>query len=68
MASLGFESFTKKIYIRTSTDKVYHCWATQEGICSWFLREASYKNAAGIVRAPRQEIEKGDSYTWQWHN
>lgn len=68
MSSLGFESFTKKIYITANREKLYWCWATQEGICSWFLREAVYRTKTGIPRESDQKMEQGDMYTWRWHN
>jgi len=40
MSSLSFDSFTKKIYIKSSLEKVYDSWATESGICTWFLRKA----------------------------
>jgi len=68
MSSLGFESFTKKIYIEAPLEKLYWCWATEEGICSWFLREAIYYSKDGRKRRSDSNIEKGDKYTWRWYN
>ncbi|WP_109298803.1 SRPBCC domain-containing protein [Aquimarina sp. AU474] len=67
MEKLQWNSFTKKIYILESTEKLYDLWATTEGITSWFLKHASYKNN-GNIRKPSERIQKGDTYTWQWHN
>ncbi len=68
MGQLEWNSFTKKIYIHTSLEKLYHLWSTTEGITSWFLRHAEYKNPEGQIRKPSEQIQKGDTYTWQWHN
>ncbi|WP_372973759.1 SRPBCC domain-containing protein [Muriicola sp.] len=68
MSSLGFESFTKKIYIKAPLEKLYWCWATPEGICSWFLQEAVYENREGRERKPKEFVGKGDRYTWRWYN
>lgn len=68
MEKLTFESFTKKIYIKASMSRLYWCWATSEGICSWFLRDARYISKEGVIRGSEEEIEPGDRYTWEWHN
>jgi uncharacterized protein YndB with AHSA1/START domain len=68
MLPLRFDSFTKKIYIKTSRPKLYLYWATTQGICSWFLRNASYTSAEGILRPIDETISAGDSYVWEWHN
>jgi uncharacterized protein YndB with AHSA1/START domain len=68
METLGFESFTKKIYIRAPLTNLYYCWATQEGICSWFLRQAEYRTKDGKTRGRDQLTEQGDVYIWRWHN
>ncbi len=68
MEKLEWNSFTKKIYIHTTIERLYDLWATEKGITSWFLKKARYKNMEGQTRAPLEHIEKGDTYTWQWHN
>lgn len=68
MSSLSFDSFTKKIYIKSSLEKVYDSWATESGICSWFLRKASYVTSSSRVREAHEYIEAGDTYVWEWHN
>ncbi len=68
MKKLSFDSFTKKIYIKTSIEKLYWCWGTTEGICSWFLRNAEYTTADGSLRGPGENIQAGDNYVWEWHN
>ncbi|MFD2565429.1 SRPBCC family protein [Aquimarina rubra] len=68
MKKLQWNSFTKKIYIHSSAKKLYHLWATTEGITSWFLREAEYISKTGKKRKQSEPFQKGDSYTWYWHN
>ncbi len=68
MEKLSFDSFTKKIYIKASLEKLYWSWATAEGITSWFLRKAQYLDTDGQLRSPDEEIQAGDSYIWEWHN
>ena len=68
MSTLAFDQFTKKIFIKTSPEKMYWCWGTPEGITSWFLSKAEYKDASGNIRAAKESIQSGDTYTWEWHN
>lgn len=68
MEKPSFDSFTKKIYIKATLEKLYWSWATTEGIASWFLRSAQYISEGGQVRNPAEQIKPGDSYTWEWHN
>ncbi|NND14786.1 MAG: SRPBCC domain-containing protein [Eudoraea sp.] len=68
MSELTFDSFTKKIYIKTSPEKMYWCWGTSEGIASWFLRSAEYVDVNGNPRPSNEPIQAGDTYTWKWHN
>lgn len=68
MEPLTFDAFTKKIYIKSSLEKLYACWSTKDGIESWFLRKAEYTDANGRLRAEAETIATGDTYVWQWHN
>lgn len=68
MSTLSFDSFTKKIFIKTPMEKLYWCWGTSEGIESWFLQKAIYTSANGEKRKPNENIQAGDSYVWKWHN
>ena len=68
METLNFHSFTKKILIKAPIEKIYWCWGTTEGICSWFLSEAVYKYNEGSKREATDKIQAGDQYTWRWHN
>lgn len=68
MGGLSFDSFIKKIYLNAPMEKIYWCWGTPEGICTWFLRKAEYLNSKGILRNDAEQVQAGDSYTWEWHN
>ncbi len=67
MKKLAWDSFTKKIHIKASTEVLYQCWATQEGICSWFLKDAVFERKGKRIAADAL-IREGDVYTWKWHN
>ena len=68
MSELSFDKFTKKIYIKSTLEKLYWSWGTSEGITSWFLSKAEYRDTNGALRSPESQIQAGDTYTWEWHN
>ncbi|NNF19139.1 MAG: SRPBCC domain-containing protein [Flavobacteriaceae bacterium] len=65
---LSFDRFVKKIYLKAPLERIYHLWATEQGITSWFLRSAVYTDSAGRKREPDDQLKAGDTYRWQWHN
>ncbi|MGI9553257.1 MAG: SRPBCC family protein [Aurantibacter sp.] len=68
MEKLTFDSFTRKIYIKASIEKIYGLWATKGGIESWFLRNAEFVSDEGKTRATTEFVQVGDRYVWKWHN
>jgi uncharacterized protein YndB with AHSA1/START domain len=68
MDQLTFDAFAKKIFIKAPIDRLYQCWATSEGICSWFLRNAQYTYGNEQSRKSEEPIRSGDEYLWEWHN
>ena len=68
MSTLKWTEFTKKIHIHTSVEKLYWCWSTQEGITSWFLKDAKYKRNDNLIISNDDYLKAGDKYTWYWHN
>lgn len=67
MANLSWESFTKRIHIHTTVENLYWCWATKEGIISWFLKDATYLRNNTLLDK-EDYLKSGDLYTWFWHN
>ena len=68
MENLTFDTFTKKIFISAPKEKLYNCWATSQGLESWFLRKAVFTNLDGEIRKPMAPIQGGDAYIWEWYN
>ena len=60
--------FVRRIFINAPVDEIYRCWASQEGLESWFLRKASFTEANGKLRAADTLIQKGDRFHWEWYN
>ncbi|TRZ41848.1 SRPBCC family protein [Robertkochia solimangrovi] len=67
MAALSFERFTKRIFINTTIEKLYWCWATEDGITSWFLRASDFTRNGNRLK-PNEFVQAGDEYCWMWHN
>ena len=60
MEGLTFSEFTKRIYIKAPMERIYDLWATPNGICSWFLRDAVYICGKGKTRSGSEQIAAGD--------
>lgn len=67
MNSQNWTSFKKMIYIKGNIENLYELWATSQGICSWFLSEATFKRDAVIINS-NQLAKAGDTFEWKWHN
>lgn len=68
MDKLQWNSFEKKIYIKSTKAALFELWSTEKGITSWFLSAAHFKNKEGASRKVDEQIQVGDTYTWFWHN
>jgi uncharacterized protein YndB with AHSA1/START domain len=62
-----WSEFKLRVNINTPVENAYRAWATQQGLESWFLRQALITGADGNQRKASSPIEKGDSYEWYWH-
>jgi uncharacterized protein YndB with AHSA1/START domain len=67
MADFDWSRFAVRINVKAPAEKLYWCWATREGIESWFLRVSDYRKPGGEARPKEEAVEKGDSYQWRWH-
>jgi uncharacterized protein YndB with AHSA1/START domain len=67
MKGLSFDQFTKKIYIRAPLKKLYWCWTTEEGLTSWFLKEANFSREH-FTMDYGEYTKQGDTFIWNWHN
>jgi len=67
MADFDWSRFTVRINVKASTEKLYWCWATKEGIEFWFLRRSDYKKQDGGLYNNNEFVKKGDGYSWWWY-
>jgi uncharacterized protein YndB with AHSA1/START domain len=62
-----WSEFKLRVNINTSVEKAYRAWATPQGLETWFLSKALFKDAGGNLRVAESLIQKGDNYEWYWH-
>ncbi len=62
-----WSKFKLRVNVNATVEEAYKAWTTQEGLESWFLRNASFKDSQGIDRKQDSIIQEGDTYTWFWH-
>jgi len=67
MKKLDWNGFTKCTHIHTTVEKLYWCWATKEGLTSWFLKDAEFLRQVKLLNTS-EFIQPNDVYTWFWHN
>lgn len=67
MSNYNWSTFTTKIAVNASVERLYWCWATREGIEYWFLRMSEYKKRDGSLRKNDEPVQKGDTYKWRWY-
>ncbi len=67
MANYIWSTFTTRIPVNASVEKLYWCWATRVGMEYWFLRLSEYKKPGGSLRADDEPAQKGDGYKWRWY-
>ncbi len=63
---LDWSSFTRRVFIQASSEKLYRLWCTQKGMESWFIESAKFFRQGEQI--PRDELFKmNDTYQWKWH-
>lgn len=67
MAVQNWTSFTLRIPVNASPEKLYWCWSTREGMEYWFLRLSEYKSKDSVHLKPEEKVQPGDTYRWLWH-
>ena len=68
MSSYDWSRFKRSIFIDAPLNKVFDAWIVPEQISTWFLKQADFTQEDGSVRSPKEHIEAGDTYAWQWWN
>ena len=66
MTTYNWKQFTKRITIDAASKSIFNAWSTQQGLESWFLRSAQFKDRGGVLRIKDEPVQKGDRYKWLW--
>lgn len=66
MSSFNWSTFTLRIHVQSSVEKLYWCFATRAGMEFWFLRSSDFRSKDGIIRQNNEFVTPGDLYTWLW--
>jgi hypothetical protein len=67
METYDWTQFKLKIPVMAKKEKIYHAWASREGLESWFLRKALLTSADGSELPSGQNATEGSTYNWYWH-
>ena len=67
MTAVNWKTFTVRVPVNASAEKLYWCWAAKEGMEYWFLRLCEYKKASGTLFNSNEDAAKGSLYKWLWH-
>lgn len=63
-----WSTFTLRISIDSSLQKVYSAWSMQSQLETWFLKSAAFVDSEGNSLGRDHAISKGCKSGWQWHN
>ena len=67
-ATPDWTQFRRRIRLEKPPADVYAAWAVPANIEHWFLQRATYTTPEGHPRNEADPVEKGDRFTWKWHN
>ncbi len=65
--SNSFDQFKLRVNINADLPRVYKAWSTSEGLESWFLRKAIFRDQASNALDRNTEVAIGNTYEWYWH-
>lgn len=66
MKNFDWTSFTQRIAIKTTLEKVYDAWTTTQGIEQWFLSTAVFTDRNGKIIAAGDNVSESTKYDWNW--
>lgn len=67
MQTHDWSQFKLRIPVKANAETLYRLWTTQEGLESWFLRQAAFKKQSGNDVERNAFVEVGDTYEWLWY-
>jgi uncharacterized protein YndB with AHSA1/START domain len=67
MNEYDWSKFTLRVPISADITKIYSLWTTQDGLVKWFLKKAEFTKPDKSIRNRESNIQKDDTYAWNWH-
>ena len=67
MKTFDWTIFTIKIAVKAKLSVVYNAWTKESEIEKWFLKDAKYFDSNRNKIDKLSNIEKGQSYEWDWY-
>ncbi len=67
MKTFDWTSFTRKIAVRSSVEKLYDAWTKGSAIETWFLSKANYFDAGNNAVDKDSAVQKDFTYEWSWY-
>ena len=55
-------------YYSAPIERVFHAWATAEGLESFFLEKGTFATESGEERATDESARPQDTYRWEWRH
>jgi len=67
MKNFDWTTFTRKIAVRSSIEKMYDAWTKSSEIETWFLSKANYFDADNQLIGKDVSVKKDGTYEWSWY-
>ena len=67
MTEYNWSLFIVRIPINAPIQSLYDAWTTRKGMEHWFLRRSEFKRPDGTLREDNEHVQRGDTYSWNWH-
>ncbi|MEE8576388.1 MAG: SRPBCC domain-containing protein [candidate division Zixibacteria bacterium] len=61
-----WSQFTVHIYCKRSVEETFRCWATSDGLESFFVQSAELTDSHGNHRDGKAPAQLGDRYRFKW--
>jgi len=67
MENFDWTSFTRRIAVKSTIQKLYDAWTSSEEIEKWFLSKAKFYSSEGRLLRSDQSIVSDCTYEWNWY-
>lgn len=67
MDKIDWTSFTRKVAVKSTVQKMYDAWTKSSEIEKWFLLKSSYYTNEKRLLDANESVAKGVGYKWTWY-